>query len=149
MIGVTQAPPTAHAIENAVYPRTRCTTRLGDALVPHSRGGQDRGQECSLSHTELIRLLQEPRIGRILDAPDSGTKLHHVEVQREDRVLGHPLLHAECQEELAELPTQGSSPVEEEVLRELLRDRAAPTEALIGCSVGQRLLNGNQIKPGV
>ena len=116
----------AHAAENqALAPLQPERELVG---VDHARVDDAGGQQRGLVRTELRGGLAKVRPRRRLRAVDAVAPLDHVEVDLEDARLAQRRLEPPRDEQLAQLAQRVLRRRQVEVLRQLLRDRAAAAE---------------------
>ena len=79
----------------------------------------------------------EIALGGGIDPVTSGTEIDAVQIDFEDLVLGEAVFEPQRQQHLAHLAREGPVRAQEQVLGELLRDRAAALENLAGAEISR------------
>ena len=140
--------------------------RRQDAVAPGERRGRmlarresvrradDAGEEGALGGAELAERLREVGVRRLGEAVDRDravlAEVDRGEVAAEDLLLGRVRLEQERQHGFARLAPERAARRQEDVLRELLRDRAASLPSPPRAQVGeQRTGDGRRIDAGM
>nr|WP_296137183.1 hypothetical protein [uncultured Tessaracoccus sp.] len=119
-------PHLEHPVEHVAVPAEEALAVLLTAGgVEGRRVVEDRGERRGLGDVEVLRLLQEVRLGRGLDAVGAAAEVDRVEVAGEHLLLRHVVAHLDREHELADLALQRALGVEVEDLDVLLGDRRA------------------------
>ena len=109
--------------------------------------GQGPGERGGLVEGQRGRGPVEVRTGGGLRAEDPRAPLDHVQVELEDAVLVQPPLQSLGHDQLQGLPEKGAVRAEVQVLGELLRDRAAPSDLVpVRPRVGDGPRQGSQVR---
>ncbi len=125
--------------------------RVGPGVVgPQAqRVRQHRRQQRRLLRFELGRADVEEATARRLHAEDAGSELGHVQIHLEDASLGPGELDPDREPRLEPLAQQASARPQEEVLRQLLRDRARPAQASLFLALFHGLGDGPEVEAPV
>ena len=119
-----------HSVEYVVAALQRALRR-GDRVDPRRRLGQG-GDHRALSQRQLVRRLSVVDLGGRADAVSAVAEEDLVHVQLEDLVLVQLPLDAQRQEDFLDLSRECLLRGQEEIARQLLRDRAPPDGFLAG-----------------
>ena len=130
--------------------------KTGFDHVGEHLGGARRGQLAVAGRVEPRRRLQEARDHRALveiepprrdpeiavrggvNAVGAGAQIDPVQIDFEDLVLGEPMFEPQCQQGFADFAREAPLGCQEQVLCQLLGDRAAAFDDAAGGEIGQR-----------
>ena len=130
-----------------------------DQVIQHhvgagARGGQvdvrrvfgrrleQAGEHRGFGKVDVARGLVEVEMRRAIDAEGAAAHIGAVEIEFQNFVLGQPRLQPDREKCFLDLALDGALVVEEQVLRELLRDRRAALPHAAGLRVGHQRARG-------
>ncbi len=97
---------------------------------------EQAGQHGGFREIDVARRLVEVEMRRAVDAERAAAHIGAVQIELEDLVLGQPRLQPDRQKRLLHLALDGALVTQEQVLRQLLRDRGAALAHAAGLRVG-------------
>ena len=113
-------------------------------FIERSRRGEARrrldqaGEHGGLGQGQLLDRRAKIALAGGLDAIGAGAEVDGIEIPGQDFVFGKPPLEPERENHFLELARPGALGGEEQVLRQLLRDRAAALDRAAGIEVRER-----------
>ena len=116
-------------------------------FIERARRGEARrrldqaGEHGGLGQRQLLDRRAEVALAGGLDPIGAGAEVDGIEIPGQDFLFGQPPFEPERQHHLLELARPGALGGEEQVLRQLLRDRAAALDRAAGIEVGERGTN--------